>query len=263
MKQQQAYKKSSFGPAFFFLTRRQRKALADYYAFCRLADDIVDEPNQPNPAAQLEELSQEVQFVYVGAPKTLLGKNLVKDVADFGLERENFTGLLEGMKADLEKKQYQTFEELDWYIYRVSVLVGKTVLSILKLKGNQADQLAQTLGSAVQLTNIVRDVYEDARMGRVYLPCGLQAGEVLKRPTQLKECLKQASRRARENYEQAFGLMERFWPVTILPCRIIGYIYQKNLAKIEKTGFAFTQPVKLTKCEKLQMVGYAIIKTLF
>lgn len=282
MTQTPAYKKSSFGPAFLFLPRRQRRALANYYAFCRLADDIADEPSA-SPLEALKELRQEIQFVLVGAPRTELGKQLLEDIRKFHLSQDRFTLLLEGMQADLEKKSYvptdekQPFKELDWYIYRVAVIVGKTTLDILGLHGEKADQLAQALGTAVQLTNIVRDVYEDAQMGRVYMPCRLSAAEILQvkqtgislRGTQkgaaqtLQNAIVQCVARAEENYQIAFQLLDEFWPVTVLPCRVMGYVYQKNLAKIKKTGFAFTKPVKLNKFEKIQAVFYAIVKTLF
>ncbi len=265
MTQPQAYKKSSFGPAFFFLSRRERRALANYYAFCRLADDIADEPNRPNPARELDELAQEIEFMYIDAPKTSWGQELLQDVRYFNIPKDRFTLLVEGMRADLAQKRYATFEELEWYLYRVAVIVGQATLDILQLKGPQADQLAYHLGSAVQLTNIVRDVYDDARLGRVYLPCKLTAQEVLN-PVHAKEVkmlLVQTAARAREHYARAFEGMERFWPTKMLPCRIMGYTYQKNLAKIEKTGFSFTHTIKLSKPEKLQMVIYAIFKTLF
>ena len=291
MNQTQAYKKSSFGPAFFFLKRRERRALADYYAFCRLADDIADEPQQ-NPKQALKQLANEVAYVYLGAPQTQLGKALLKDIREFRLPQDRFTLLLEAMQADLEGRQYipanpeNPFEEVDWYIYRVAVIVGKATLDILGQTGPQADALAQALGTAVQLTNIVRDVYEDARLGRVYVPCKLTAPEILAiqqgilsdkdlekaalrgnknsvRALVLKKALQLCINRAQENYRTAFQLMDEFWPVTILPCRIMGYVYQKNLAKIEATGLAFTQPVKLTKWGKLQAISYAVFKTLF
>ncbi len=265
MTQPPAYKKSSFGPAFLFFPRRQRQALAHYYAFCRLADDIADEPGRADPQAELDALAQEIEFIYIGAPKTDWGKTLAEDIRHFHISKDRFTLLIEGMRADLEKKRYATFEELDWYLYRVAVIVGKATLDILQVKGTQAALLACHLGRAVQLTNIVRDVYDDARLGRVYLPCHLSAQDILSgtHKAEVKTLLQQAARHAHESYVRAFSLMEYFWPTKMLPCRIMGYTYQKNLAKIEKTGFSFTHTIKLGKWEKLQMVLYAIIKTLF
>lgn len=264
MTEQDAYKKSSFGPAFFFLGKSRRKALAHYYAFCRKADDIADEP-QPNAPQALKSLAEEISFIYLGAPKTDWGKDLLRDIQKYHIPQDRFSCLLEGMQADLEQKRYKSFEELQWYLYRVAVIVGKATLDILGVHGEKADALAHSLGTAVQLTNIVRDVYEDAKMGRVYLPCTLSAQEVLekKNPTQVKKLQQELCAIAKEQYTRAFQLMDEFWPLTMVPCRVMGYVYQKNLAKIERQGFGCEKSVKLTKFEKMQMVSYAIIKTLF
>lgn len=259
-----SYKKSSFGPAFFFLNRRQKNALASYYAFCRLADDIADEPGE-NPQARLNALAQEIEFVYVGAPETALGESLLQTLHHFNIPKDRFTLLLEGMQADLDRKRYCSFEELDWYLYRVAVIVGKATLDILQVTGPQADELALALGRAVQLTNIVRDVYEDARLGRVYLPGTLSAQEILAgtRTQEVKNLQEQTAALAQENYTRAFALMDEFWPTRMLPCRVMGYTYQKNLAKIKERSFPLTETVKLNKREKLQTVFYALIKTIF
>lgn len=262
--EQEAYKKSSFGPAFIFLNSRKRKALAHYYAFCRRADDIADEP-QPNAPQALAELAKEIAFVFLGAPKTAWGKELTADVQHFQLKQSCFTLLLEGMQADLEKKRYATYEDLQWYIYRVAVVVGQATLDILGAQGPKAEQLAQALGTAVQLTNIVRDVKEDAYLGRVYLPIALSAEDVLlaKNSTLVKQACQELAQLAKEQYAQAFSLMDEFWPLTMLPCRVMGYVYQKNLAKIEREDFLCKETVKLSKFEKIQMVCYALIKTFF
>ncbi len=259
-----AYKKSSFGPAFLFLSPRKRSALAHYYAFCRLADDIADEPNE-NPQRALDQLAQEIEFIYLGAPKTEWGNALVEDVRMFNIPKDRFTLLVEGMRADLEQKRYASFEELQWYVYRVAVIVGKATLDILGVRGERADQLADALGSAVQLTNIVRDVQEDAKLGRIYLPGALTAQEILenRNPALVASLRQQVAQKAKEQYRRAFSLMDEFWPTKMLPCRVMGYVYQKNLAKIEREGLAKMAPVKLSKFEKIQMVGYAIVKTLF
>ena len=264
MSEQSAYKKSSFGPAFLFLSSRKKAALAHYYAFCRLADDIVDEPSQPNAQQALQDLAKEIEFVFLGAPKTKLGSSLTEDVRHFQISKDRFTLLLEGMQADLDKKQYTTLEELQWYVYRVAVIVGKATLDILGVHGPKADELAQALGSAVQLTNIVRDVQEDAHLDRVYLPGNIAAKTILegKELAQVQQACHQLAKQAKEQYQRAFQLMDEFWPLTMLPCRIMGYVYQKNLAKIEEKGFLL-QPVKLTKGEKIQAVCYALIKTFF
>ena len=261
---QNSYKKSNFGPAFLFLRKRERQALANYYEFCRLMDDIVDEPCA-SPATKLQEWQQEIVHIYQNKPQTDLGKKLVLDVQNFSIPQDRFTLLIEGMRADLEGKKYASFEDLNWYLHRVAVIVGQATLDILRIKGAQADKLAWELGSAVQLTNIVRDIREDANLGRVYLPTNITPLAILKeeQPDTVHSLLLQTAQRAHAHYQKAFGLMKEFPRLKMLPCRIMGYVYLKNLAKIERGGFVSKVSVKLTKSEKLRAVFYALYKTFF
>lgn len=266
-----SYKKSSFGPAFFFLNRRRREALSNYYEFCRRMDDIADEPNMPEPAKELDFWQEEISRVYAHAPQTDLGKRLLADIKDFDIPQDRFTLLIEGMRDDLRGRTYGTFNELDGYIYRVAVIVGLATLDILGVKGAEADALSHELGGAVQLTNIIRDVPDDASLGRVYLPEELLARHGLTRQDvlagrgleQLSCVLAEADAKAQRLYARAFERMKSFPRLTMLPCRTMGYVYFANLAKIRKTGFRFMCPVKLTKTEKLQGVCYAVFKTVF
>ncbi len=266
-----AYKRSSFGPAFFFLSRRRREALADYYEFCRLMDDIVDEPDCVDPQAELAYWELEIRRVYDGNPQTDLGKRLKKDIQAFLLPQDRFLLLIEGMRADLEGRLYSSEQALEWYLYRVAVIVGAATLDILGIKGKEADQLARWEGMAVQLTNIIRDVPEDSRRGRVYLPddllvrFGLTRKDVLENrsPRAVAEVLKVMAGRAEVFYQKAFLQMGKFNRLKMIPCRVMGYVYLKNLAKIKKTGFIFTCPVKLTKGEKITGMIYALFQTFF
>lgn len=261
---QNSYKKSSFGPAFLFLSKPRRKALADYYEFCRLMDDIADEPSE-NPLSQLDFWQQEITRLYNNQPQTDLGKRLQAHINQFHIPQDRFLLLIEGMRADLQGKKYASFEDLNWYLHRVAVVVGQATLDILGVQSPKADQLAWALGSAVQLTNIIRDVSDDARLQRVYLPCDIAAKEILleKNAPILKTLLYQTAQKAHAKYKQAFALMNEFPRLKMLPCRIMGYVYLKNLAKIEVGGFCVTRPVKLTKREKLQAVSYGLFKTFF
>ena len=110
---QNSYKKSSFGPAFFFLGKRRRAALADYYEFCRLMDDIADEPTVQNPQQELVFWQKEVHRLYEGSPETELGQRLAQDVRVFGMLPDRFLLLIEGMQADLSGRRYATEEALE------------------------------------------------------------------------------------------------------------------------------------------------------
>lgn len=264
-----AYKKSSFGPAFLFLDKRRRAALAAYYAFCRLMDDIADEPQVDDRLGELALWQEEIRRVFAGDPHTPLGKDLQKAAADFGMKEDRFLLLIEGMQADVQGKTYKSFEELEWYLWRVAGIVGLATLDILGIKGPQAEALARALGFAVQTTNIVRDVQEDAQLGRVYLPTdwlqekGLTRQDVLQRqkPLLLAEVLAKLAARSKAFYAQANKIMHTLPSRKMLPCRVMGFVYRANLAKIEKTGFMFERPVKLSKSEKMVQCIYALCKT--
>ncbi|WP_428073377.1 phytoene/squalene synthase family protein [Candidatus Avelusimicrobium aviculae] len=265
-----AYKKSSFGPAFLFLNKKQRQALAVYYAFCRLMDDIADEPNVPDPQGQLLFWREEIARVYEGNPQTPLGQSLTGLVKDFDIPSDRFLLLIDGMEADLQGRRYATFKDLEWYLYRVAVVVGLATLDILGLKGEKAQTLSLALGAAVQTTNIVRDVREDALAGRVYLPADMLAEEGLTfqdvlentKQQQMAGVLAKMAGISRGLYSRAGdALAGCAWRVA-LPCRIMGWVYRANLAKIEKTGFIFQHKIKLTRMEKLTNIVYALFRNL-
>ena len=266
-----SYQKSSFGPAFLFIPSSQRQALAAYYEFCRLMDDIADEPNNRDPLPQLEEWQQEITRIFNGTAQTPLGQQLSPIVHEFGLSPGRFSLLIEGMRADVEGKTYSTWEDLDGYLYRVAVIVGLATLDIVGIKGDVAQTLAGQLGRAVQLTNIIRDVPDDARLNRVYLPTqllqsyGLTRQDILsgKPSKKLAQALATVDERARLYYQQAEETMARLPKLKMLPCRLMGCVYAQNLAKIRKRGFWFETPIKLTKTEKLKGVFHALCKTMW
>ncbi len=266
-----SYQKSSFGPAFFFLSKRRRAALAAYYEFCRLMDDIADEPNRQDPHRQLDFWQAEIQRIFDGNAQTELGKQLSPIVKEFAIHKDRFLLLIEGMRADLQAKPYDTLGALDWYLYRVAVVVGLATLDILDVRGPQAQTLADNLGRAVQLTNIIRDVPADAQLGRVYLPGDLLAGygvsreEVLsgKPSEKLAKALHELAVLARDYYGKAEENMSKLPRLKMIPCYMMACVYAKNLAKIKKSGFKFERPIKLTKPEKLLGVFHACCKTLF
>lgn len=266
-----SYKKSSFGPAFLFLSKRQRTALANYYEFCRLMDDIVDEPTVAQPAKALDYWQEEIERVFQGKAQTPLSKQLMADVRDFSLSKDRFLLLIEGMRADLQGRTYPTLQALEWYLYRVAVVVGLTTLDIIGVQGPQAERLAKDLGGAVQLTNILRDVAADAQLGRVYLPEDRLMGEQLTREDILAgretektaRVLEKLATVAEKLYARAEAQMKKLPRFKMLPCRIMACVYAKNLAKIKESGFCVLKPIKLTKGEKLQGVLHAWKDTFF
>lgn len=263
-----AYKKSSFGPAFLFLSKEKKAALAVYYAFCRLMDDIADEPDITDKQQQLDFWKEEINRVFQGTAETELGRQIQHVSRDFAMTPDRFYWLIEGMEADVQGRIYQNSEELEWYLWRVAGIVGLATLDILGIKGPKAQDLAQSLGFAVQLTNIVRDVQEDAELGRVYLPESLLKQYQLTRKevlihhsrTRLSLVLAEMARQAELCYARAGQIMQGLPHRKILPCLVMSSVYRANLAKIEKTDFKFEKAIKLSKFEKIKYAVYALFK---
>ena len=270
MAENKAYKKSSFGPAFLFLSKRRRTALANYYAFCRLMDDLADEPTVQDRTGLLTFWQAEVDRIFDGKAQTALGQQLTADVREFNISKDRFLLLIEGMLADVAGKKYATLEALEWYLYRVAVVVGLATLDILGVKGPQAEKLAKNLGGAVQLTNIIRDVTADAALGRVYLPedlltqAGLTREAILAGNAAEKTApvLEKLAHVARQLYKRAEMQMRRLPRLKMLPCRMMGCVYAQNLAKIERGGFVVQAPIKLSRAEKGKGVLDALRKTI-
>ena len=266
-----SYKKSSFGPAFSFLKKDQREALAVYYAFCRLMDDIADEKDVPNPQQELLFWKEEIQRSFQRRPTTALGKDIQKISQQYQMSSDRFLLLIEGMEADLQGRRYKNMEELSWYLWRVAGIVGLATLDILGVKGERALALSKNLGFAVQTTNIIRDVYEDVSLGRVYLPqdllaqSGVSYEDVLqkKEPLKIAKVLQSLAEISKRYYAQASENLALLSYKEQLPCRIMGCVYRANLAKIEKKNFVYQKAIKLNKIEKLLNCIYALFKTNF
>jgi phytoene synthase len=162
---------SSFYYSFMFLSKQKREAMTALYAFCREVDDIADECTDFNIAqTKLNWWRQEIQNLYLGNPQHPVGKALLAPVQTYQLEAEYFVEIIDGMEMDLNFNRYEDFEQLERYCYRVASVVGILSAYIFGFKNAKTLQYAVDLGMAFQLTNIIRDVGEDARRNRIYLP---------------------------------------------------------------------------------------------
>ena len=164
---------SNFHLAFYFLPKEKRQAMFDFYGFCRYADDIVDElADESRDKAQvaLNTLREEVNDSFGGQPKTELGKKIKILQENYPLEKKNFLEIIDGCEMDLSKNRYSTFDDLYLYCYRVASAVGLICKEIFGYAHPSAHDYAVNLGVAFQLTNILRDVREDAQRDRIYLP---------------------------------------------------------------------------------------------
>ncbi|WP_047537741.1 presqualene diphosphate synthase HpnD [Methylotenera versatilis] len=169
--QKAAQSGSSFTLSFIFLPKNKRQAMTALYAFCREVDDVVDECTDFNVAqTKLNWWKSEVANLYANTPQHPVTKALQPFVTEFNLAQEYFLEIIDGMEMDLKFNRYEDFEQLQLYCYRVASLVGLLSAQIFGFNNRDTLKYAQDLGMAFQLTNIIRDVGEDARRGRIYLP---------------------------------------------------------------------------------------------
>ena len=170
-KQKAAQSGSSFTVSFIFLPKTQREAMTALYAFCREVDDVVDECSDFSVAqTKLNWWKSEVANLYVGTPQHPVTRALQPFIGQFNLAQEHFLEIIDGMEMDLKFNRYEDFKQLQLYCYRVASVVGLLSASIFGFKNRKTLKYAHDLGMAFQLTNIIRDVGEDARRGRIYLP---------------------------------------------------------------------------------------------
>lgn len=162
---------SSFYYSFLFLPKEKRLAITALYAFCREVDDIADECQDLHVAqTKLAWWHGEIKNLYLGTPQHPVTKALASAVKAYGLNEEHFHEIIDGMEMDLNFNRYEDFKQLQLYCYRVASVVGILSASIFGYSNRQTLKYAHDLGMAFQLTNIVRDVGEDARRNRIYLP---------------------------------------------------------------------------------------------
>ncbi len=162
---------SSFTLSFRLLPAPRRRAMTALYAFCRAVDDVVDDITDPVPAyTVLAWWRDEIGRLYAGAPRHPVTQALQPAVRDYGLPREHFEAVIDGMAMDLQHAGFADFESLKRYCHRVAGVVGLLSARIFGYTDAATETYADRLGLALQLTNIIRDVGEDAMRGRIYLP---------------------------------------------------------------------------------------------
>lgn len=211
-KQKAAQSGSSFTVSFIFLPKTQREAMTALYAFCREVDDVVDECSDYSVAqTKLNWWKSEVANLYLNTPQHPVTKALQPVVAQFNLAQEHFLEIIDGMEMDLKFNRYEDFKQLQLYCYRVASVVGLLSAQIFGFKNRKTLKYAHDLGMAFQLTNIIRDVGEDARRGRIYLPLDelkkakVTENDILqsRETPQFKELIEYQIERAESYYDKA------------------------------------------------------------
>ncbi|MGA8616453.1 MAG: presqualene diphosphate synthase HpnD [Xanthobacteraceae bacterium] len=238
---------SSFYSGMRILPRAQREAMFEIYSFCRAVDDIADDPGPREPRREaLQRWRADIDALYSGAPPPQL-KGLAQAVKNFALEREDFLAVIDGMEmdvvADIRAPDMMT---LDIYCDRVACAVGRLSVRVFGMEREAGLKLADHLGRALQLTNILRDLDEDAAMGRLYLPREALRGvgiistdpaTVLANPMLAEACVILVEL-AKGHFRQASAIMARERRRTVRAPRIMGEAYRIILDHLVARGFA-------------------------
>jgi phytoene synthase len=252
---------SSFYYAFLFLPKPRRAAITAFYAFCREVDDVVDEVTDLGVAAtKLAWWQAEVSKSFAGRPEHPVMKALMPCTAEFGIEEQHLHAVIQGCHMDLEQTRYLDFPNLERYCQLVAGVVGEVAARIFGQTDPATTAYAHKLGLAFQLTNIIRDVGEDALRGRIYLPVSelqqfdVKAHEVLKRQysDRFTALMKFQADRARALYAEALALLPAADRRSQKPGLMMASIYRTLLDEIERDGFqVLHQRVSLTPLRKL------------
>ena len=245
-RQKAAESHSSFLSGFRFLSVEKRNAITVLYAFCRELDDVVDGCTDPNVAQiTLNWWRSDLEKVFNNEMPEHPVHQALKDIrASFDLPKNEFEALIDGMQMDLEQARYGSFDELKLYCHRVAGVVGRLIARILGFSNPQTLEYAEKMGLALQLTNIIRDVGEDARQGRIYLPIeemqkfDVPANVIMQcKPTDNFAKLMQFQvDRARETYREAMLLLPAADKKSQKVGLVMAAIYYALLNEIDRDG---------------------------
>ena len=252
---------SSFYYSFLFLQPEQRRAITALYAFCREVDDVVDITSEPEIARiKLNWWREEIARLFRGEAQHPVTRALTPVIKEFDLPEEQFLEIVDGMEMDLDQHRYANFKELTLYCYRVASVVGLLAAEIFGYRDRHTLKYAHDLGIAFQLTNIVRDVYEDAQRNRIYLPLdelqrfGVKETDILnKRETPAFHALMRfQAERAKQYYSQALSQLPDADRYNQRCGLIMAAIYRATLEEVERDGFHVLQHrISLTPLRKL------------
>ncbi|HRD95707.1 MAG TPA: presqualene diphosphate synthase HpnD [Rubrivivax sp.] len=256
---------SSFYYAFLFLPAPRRAAITAFYAFCREVDDVVDEVSDPAVAAsKLQWWRAEVGRAFAGQPTHPVMLALMPWVADYRIRTDHLHAVIEGCQTDLQQTRFLDYPALQRYCHLVAGVVGEVAANIFGRSHEATVQYAHGLGQAMQLTNIIRDVGDDARRGRIYLPLSelqrfdVKAHELLRRESpwgyspRFEALMRFQAERAHATFEAALAQLPAGDRQAQKPGLMMANIYRTLLREIESQGFqVLHQRTSLTPLRKL------------
>jgi phytoene synthase len=261
---------SSFYYSFLFLPLERRRAITALYAFCREVDDTVDDATDPSVARiRLAWWRTEIGAMVAGKPTHPVTQALAPHMAAYSLGSEHLIAIVDGMQMDLDQTRYLDFAGLKRYCWHVAGVVGILSARIFGITSPETLQYAEKLGLALQLTNIIRDVGEDARKGRIYLPVnelqqfGVTAADILnaRHSGNFEKLMHFQSVRAQAAYDEAFALLPVADRRAQRPGLIMAAIYRALLHEIERDGFhVLNQRISLTPIRKLWLAWKTYVR---
>jgi phytoene synthase len=262
---------SSFYYSFLFLPPERRRAITALYAFCREVDDVVDECTDVAVArTKLAWWRTEVAALYAGQAHHPVAQALAAVVTPFKLPQERLQEIIDGMEMDLTQRRYADFAALKLYCHRVAGVVGLLSVEIFGYADPRTLEYAENLGMAFQLTNIIRDVGEDARRDRVYLPLdelarfNVPVADIMqaRATAEFRQLMELQVERALDYYRAAFAALPAVDRKAQRPGLVMAAIYQTLLAEIRADGMpVLTQRTSLTPLRKLWIAWRTWVKS--
>ncbi len=262
---------SSFYYSFLFLPPERRRAITALYAFCREVDDTVDEATDGSVARiKLAWWRTEVSKMYAGTPTHPVMLALQPHIAVYKLEEQHLQAIVDGMEMDLDQSRYLDYPGLQRYCWHVAGVVGILSASIFGYTNPQTLAYAEKLGLAFQLTNIIRDVGDDARKGRIYLPVnelqqfGVTANDLLKlqHSDKFEALMAFQAKRAQAIYDEALALLPKEDRRAQRPGLMMASIYRTLLDEIQRDGYhVLNQRISLTPLRKLWLAWKTYVRT--
>jgi phytoene synthase len=261
---------SSFYYSFLFLPPERRRAITALYAFCREVDDTVDECTDESIARiKLAWWRTEVSSMYAGKPTHPVMLALQPHLAVYNLQEKHLQAIIDGMEMDLDQTRYLDYPAMQRYCWHVASVVGILSASIFGVTNPKTLEYAEKLGLAFQLTNIIRDVGEDARKGRIYLPVNelqqfnVTAADLLnaRHSDKFENLMRFQVERAKKVYDEAFALLPKEDRRAQRPGLMMAAIYRTVLDEIERDNFhVLTQRISLTPLRKLWLAWKTYVR---
>ncbi len=264
--------KSSFLYSFSLLSREKNDAINTIYAFCRKTDDIVDNTDESElqKTSRISEWRDELEKALLGGESKYSLLNKLNSVRlKFNIPVQPFFDLVKGMEMDLKKKRYNSFSELAEYCFNVASTVGLMSIEVFGYSNQKTKDFAVNLGIALQLTNILRDIRQDAELGRIYIPLedmkkfGYTEDDLInmRYDERFIELMKYECERAKSYYSKADSFLTKDDKGMMFAARIMQHTYFRILKKIEKRNYdVFRSRVKVSTLRKAYITAGVFLK---